>query len=175
MLNESDEVKEVYAVFGLAVYAGQCLEHELVNTMMFLKFIPEKGRNIRNQAEWEHDIDAFYAGHFRKTLGQMIAAFKNCTTVPDDLMENLSTALERRNWLSHHYFRERAADFLFSNGRKKMITELQEAVALIQAADQRLGNFKAPLLKRYGISKEKLQEAEAQMLKGKEDEYASVD
>jgi hypothetical protein len=50
--------------------------------------------------------------------------------------ENLvKNALKKRNFLTHHYFWARAADFMTSRGRTQMIAELEELSNLFQQAN----------------------------------------
>ncbi|WKZ29362.1 MAG: hypothetical protein QY323_01370 [Patescibacteria group bacterium] len=170
--DETEEVKEVYAYFGLAVYAAQCLEHGLVNAMVCLRLIPERRSKVSTVSEWEKEVDAFYDNEFRKTLGQMVSAFRQYVEMPADLIAGLTNALEIRNWLSHRYFRERAEDFMFPEGRKKMLVELLSSAETIRATDRQLESFIAPLLQKYRITQELLDEMRSQMLKNKAAEFA---
>src|SRR6185437_1304919 len=104
----SEQIKDVYANFGLAIYQAQCLEHGLVNALVFLDLIPNRRKLARSVAEWADSVDSFMDSKFEFTLGKMIRALKQVTAVPADLEGLLSVALSKRNWLAHSYFRDRA-------------------------------------------------------------------
>ena len=74
-----EEVKDVYANFGLAIYAAQCLEHGLVNAFIYLDLIPSKRHVTKSPKDWESSVDAFASSHFEHTLGRMIGDLKKVT------------------------------------------------------------------------------------------------
>jgi len=167
-LSDTDEeVKNVYANFGFAIYAAQCLEHGLVNSFIYLDLIPSKRDITKSPKDRESSVDAFASAHFEHTLGRMIGDLKKVTSVSPDLSEKLSKALEMRNWLAHHYFRERAQNFLISSGRKNMIFELQQAVNMFREADEHLSVTLNPLLEKYGITEESIARISQEMLSKK--------
>lgn len=148
-------VKEVFANFGLSIYAAQCLEHGLVNALIYLKLIPSKTLEVP-KIDWAHMVDDFAAENFEHTLGRMIKDLQSVAEIPLDLSERLSEALRIRNWLAHDYFRERAREFLSFEGRDKMISELEVAIRVINQADESLTKTLEPVLKKYGITEESI-------------------
>jgi hypothetical protein len=162
MSPEKEEVREVYARFGLAVYAAQCLEHGLVNAFIYLDLLPNKRGNLEFE-EWGRLVDVFAAEHFEHTLGKMISHLKTLVKIPPTLTDSLSDALSRRNWLIHHYFRERATDFLSSSGRIEMIKELDKMTEIFRNADALLEELFEPVREKYGITDEALARSEADL------------
>ncbi|MDD5321859.1 MAG: hypothetical protein PHD43_14880, partial [Methylococcales bacterium] len=57
----------------------------------------------------------------------MIRKLRDVTVDSPALEDKLTQALKQRNWLAHHFFRERAAEFIQASGRNSMIRELEEA------------------------------------------------
>jgi hypothetical protein len=102
---------------------------------------------------------------FEQTLGRLIRALRSVTSVPADLEGLLAKALEKRNFLTHHYFRERAETFMSREGRDQMIEELEQAHKLFQTADDRLTEVARPLREKYGLSDERLQPFEEEYFK----------
>ena len=94
---------------------------------------------------------------FEETLGRLIRNLKSVASVPADLEGLLAKALKRRNFLTHHFFRERAEMFMSREGREKMIEDLKSAQQLFDAADERLTQVATPLREKYGLSDERLQ------------------
>src|SRR5690606_33917830 len=119
-----EEVKDIYAHFGLAIYQAQCLEHGLVNALVFLDHIPKRRKFAKSATEWADSVDSFMESKFEYTLGRMIRELGEVTPVESGLQDLLSLALKRRNWLAHGYFKDRAEDFLTKTGRAKMLSEL---------------------------------------------------
>ena len=163
MSPEDEQVREVYARFGLAIYAAQCLEHGLVDALMYLDLIPSVKVKME-QKEWERAVDDFTSQHFEHTLGRLIRDISRFTQVPTSLSDLLSRALTMRNWLAHDYFRERAENFMFNEGRVSMIVELQDAVDLLRGADAQLSSLLEPLLIKYGVTEALITKVENEML-----------
>ncbi len=150
-MTTDEQVREVYAHFGLAVYLGQVLEHALVIAMVMLK-LPHRDRLTKQ------DIDAFMDQQFAKTLGKLIKNLRTQTTLPSDLEGLLAQALKTRNWLCHDYFRERAVEFMTDAGREKMLAELGEARDLLDRAEKQLSAVVQPLAERSGFTEAKFQQ-----------------
>lgn len=154
-MDDDDLVRETYAHFGLAVYWGQVLEHGLVNAMVVLQ-LPPRSTFTRD------DVDPFMDRQFKNTLGKMIHNLTDMTAIPVDLEDLLTRALKTRNWLCHHYFRERAVDFMNNDGRTKMIAELEECRELLIAADRCLSATVKPIADSCGLTEVKMQMAYAE-------------
>lgn len=107
---DDEQTRDVYAHYGLAMYLAQIFEHGIVNALVILR-LPEKEKYTRQ------DIDEFMEGRFQKTLGALLKHLKSEIVLPPDLESVLTEALNRRNYLAHHYFRERAEKFVTRNGQ----------------------------------------------------------
>jgi hypothetical protein len=151
-----EHVKTVYAHFGLAVFSAQCLEHGLSNALIYLDLIPRRVNTVGTKEQWNAEFDGFLGRNFEQTLARLLARFRELTSVPKDLEELLTTALKRRNWLAHHYFRERAEGFMSASGRESMISEMQEAQLLFELADKCISAVTNPIRERYGITDRRL-------------------
>ena len=141
---EDEQTKDVYAHFGLAMYFAQVLEHGVVNAMVIAR-TPDRHRITRAE------IDAFRAGQFERTLGQMLRELGRYLVVTNAVESTLREALERRNWLAHDYFRDRAVAFMSPDGRASMLKELQESTALFREADEALHILTAEIRRQLGI------------------------
>jgi hypothetical protein len=169
MMNDDqvgEEVKEVYARFGLAVYHAQVLEHGIVNALVVLDLIPSRRHLTRSPDEWGSVVDAFMDRHFETPMGSMMRSLRGAAEVPSDLEDLLRNALKRRNWLAHDFFRERAHEFLTSAGRDQMLAEVDECRACFEAADKRLDEIIRPLRNKAGITDQML-EREYQKIAGR--------
>lgn len=161
---EDEEIMYVYANFGLAVYAAQCLEHELVNDFLYLELIPNQKALRIQKSDWERVFDAFTSEHFKKTLGMLIKHLAELTNVDAELQEKLTKVLETRNWLVHHYFKERAVKFISSSGRKEMIIELQGITNEIHDLDGLLVDTFRPVKAKYGMTDEVIEKYYQEMI-----------
>ncbi|MGH8588924.1 MAG: hypothetical protein ACREXX_06170 [Gammaproteobacteria bacterium] len=159
-MNNSDadhHVRDVYAHFGLALYLAQVLEHGLANALVFAQLLPQRAGRPIPRAQFVAEFDAFLGKQFEQTLGKLIGGLRKATAVPPDLESLLRSALQQRNFLSHHFFRDRAQVFMSRSGRNQMIEELKRAQQLFEAADSKLTEVATPLRERYGLSDERLQ------------------
>lgn len=91
-------------------------------------------------------------GRFQKTLGALLKHLKSEVALPPDLEATLTEALNRRNFLAHHYFREKATEFVARNGRDQMLQELQIDQQLFERADQQLENALKPFRMKQGVT-----------------------
>lgn len=142
---DDEQTRDVYAHYGLSMYLAQTLEHGIVNALVILR-LPEKDKYTRQ------DIDEFMEGRFQKTLGALLKHLKSEVTLPPDLKSTLTKALNRRNYLAHHYFREKAESFVTRNGRAQMLQELQVDQRLFERADEQLEQALTPLRVKHGVT-----------------------
>ena len=128
---KSEQCKEVYASFGLAMYHAQCIERQLA-----IVLATQHGPGPQNTplVEFEQLLESL----FGKTLGRLIRTYCECVQGTDSLEVELGEALKKRNWLAHHYFWERAGHFMTSRGRAFMVEELRTMAAEFEDLDERL-------------------------------------
>ncbi|MFN7957373.1 MAG: hypothetical protein U0P46_03455 [Holophagaceae bacterium] len=161
----SEQIKTVYAHFGLAIYLAQCLEHQIVNSMVVIDLLPNFPWKQKSREDWYKQHDQYNEEQFTKTLGRLIRDLKSITQVPPEVESKLSFCLARRNFLAHHYFRERAIEFMTESGRQNMLTELENDQAMFRQADQQLHLLVEPLNLKYGITPEAVESARLELLK----------
>jgi hypothetical protein len=142
---DDEQTRDVYAHYGLAMYLAQTLEHGIVNALVILR-LPEKDKYTRQ------DIDEFMEGRFQKTLGALLKHLKSEVALPPDLESTLTEALNRRNYLAHHYFREKAESFVTRSGRAQMLQELQADQQLFERADEQLEKALTPFRAKHGVT-----------------------
>lgn len=162
---KNEHIKTVFAHFGLAQYLAQVLEHGLANALMYAELLPRRAGKPILRKHWETEFDVFMNQQFEQTLGRLIRGLGRAASVPTDLEGLLTDALKTRNFLAHHFFRERAEFFMSRDGRDKMIEELERAQKLFEAADERLTEVAKPLREIYGLADEKLKPFEQEYLK----------
>ena len=94
--------REVFARFGLAIYASQVLEHGIVNLVVWSGL-----RDGRYRAYEE--TEAANTELFKLTMGKVKQALVSRRPDVAHLDELLIRAVRLRNFLAHEYFRQRAA------------------------------------------------------------------
>ncbi len=110
--------KEVYAHFGLTFSAFGTLEHGLANVLA-VRLTNAEARPSRQK------FDHHLAGCFRRTLGNLIRGLE-CFCEGHEFIARLEAAKAKRDYLAHHFFRERAASMFSEEGTRELLFELNE-------------------------------------------------
>ena len=155
---ESEQIREVYARFGLAIYSAQCLERELA------MFLAASGTPEFFTA-W--DYDNRLAGHFDSTFGALVTTFAE-TAGPSDqtLLVELETAVKKRNELAHGYFWNRSVEFASTDGRTQMLEELDLLVKSFDSLDAKVSALVHDLMQKRGVTEEILQAQFEKLMSG---------
>jgi hypothetical protein len=148
-MDRNELVREVYAQFGLAAYEAQVLEHGLANAMLYASMSAGRLPTLA-------DFDAFLEAKFEKTLGALINDLRHHISVDPELQGTLTTALKKRNWLAHHYFRQRSTTFMSDRGCTTMIAELESAQEIFRQADRALETVVKPFAAKVGVTDDRL-------------------
>ncbi|KHL51762.1 hypothetical protein [Xanthomonas cannabis] len=64
-----------------------------------LDLIPNERHKAKSRSEWEELVDSFMESKFELTLGRLIRTLAAVTGVPDNLSQDLASALRLRNYL----------------------------------------------------------------------------
>lgn len=148
-----EQVREVYARYGLAMFQAQVLEHGMVNAMLVLSLLPTI-RTFKDDAAWEAAFDRFYDVELAKTFGNMLNRLEPLDGFPPDLLTRLRAAKLQRDHLAHRFFREHDIDFMTADGRTKMIAECENIIVLFRDLDRKVEAFAKPERERFGITDE---------------------
>ncbi len=145
--SESSQIKEVYAQFGLVMYQVQCFERTLA-ILLVTAYAPDLQEITRSQYE------ELLGKYFQRTLGTLINQLREFITISRQLETSLSRALQKRNWLVHRYFWERAITFMKEDGREQMIKELREIGQFFEDMDLKLTTIVEEWGRKQGITEE---------------------
>ena len=167
--DEGEHVKEVFAYFGRAYYEAGVLETGLAIALMQIDFLSrvrdqyltDRGKSF-DRAQYESEFDRFMENQHAQTLGNLIKRVSALPELSDSLKERIKDAKRRRDFLGHHYFRERAVDFSNRTGRDRMIAELHNDGDMFEAIDRDLYAELAPIRAKLGVSGAKFQKYLAQ-------------
>lgn len=162
--DDGEHVKEVFAYFGRAYYLAGVLETGLAIALMqcaFLtrvrdQYLADRGKSF-DRAQYEAEFDRFMENQHAQTLGNLIKRVSALPEVSDALKHRLSEGKKRRDFLGHHYFRERAIEFSNRSGRDRMMAELQHDADMFEAIDRDLYDELAPIRDKLGMNSEHFQ------------------
>lgn len=155
---ESWQIREVYAKYGLTMYFAQCFETGLVNLLVSLK-LKDREKIIKS------DIDLFMEKNYEKTLGGLIHSLKKAIKTSENLEADLKELLDIRNYLAHRYFRVKAIDFMKKDGRQRMLSELESIISKLENGDKKIDSIISAIYKQYGITYEMINKIIKDLLK----------
>ncbi len=141
--DDSWERREVFAYFGSAVYMASVLEVGLSHVLMhgqFMKqardnYIATRGKGF-DRKKYEDDFDAFMKNQFAQTMGNLIKRVEGFAGFDAELKARIISAKERRDFLTHHYWRETSLKFHTSAGRAEMMEELNADTEMFRDLDR---------------------------------------
>ena len=154
MDREDEEVREVYAYYGLALYWASCLEQSIFQHLLFFEHFPKALASYKNPEKWEREFDEFEAREMKQTMGKLVRRLKEAGQPTKEIEASLDQSLKARNWLVHSYFPARAIQFTLSDGRVSMISELQSLRDQFMECADAIDELSKPILKRYGFTEE---------------------
>ena len=137
------------------MYYAQCMEQSMMLIIMFLDHYPEALEKTKSREEWELGIGAYWDSASKKTMGRLIRHLNDLKFPTAELQEKLKTALEKRNFIAHHYFMERAIEITHDNGCQSMILELQDIQMYFQEIEVGFNRVVDELALNYGLTEEK--------------------
>jgi len=132
-----DAHSEVHARFGLAAQRGTELETGLV------MLVAQMEQALQRKPQLEALLTAL-GKNGMLPLGPLISAFGRLYGVPADdrLMEELRKAKDARNYLIHHFYRDRADLFTTPEGCGQLVRILVSIYDDLDAALQWLGDWR---------------------------------
>lgn len=143
--------KTVYALFGLAIYKANCLNHSLVNLLAFTKLI-----TAREQGE-QLIRDPWTQG-FKDMMSKLIKRVEPHTSAYPEVVDDRTRSLKRRNDLVHNFWRERIQDMISEAGRTRLCADLKADCRLLTQTDERFSErVLNPIMESMGITAEAIQ------------------
>lgn len=143
--NDSEKAKEIYARFGLCIYAFQVLEHQLMNMLL----IKAKSEKI-DMTSKEYD-DIFYS-YSDKTLGKLIEKVVQLYDIPDIKRQKLWNIHQKRNYYVHHYFKDHSEYFFSETKQIKMLEEIISTTDEVSNLDASLEALTQPLMDKINVN-----------------------
>jgi hypothetical protein len=159
--DEGDHNMEVYAYFGLAFYMANVFETNVAQAVLCLDFLTQTMETIKSQggkgfdrARYTADFDAFMSRQHAQTLGKLIKRAQELVDMGASLKALIAEAKVQRDFLAHHFWRERAEWFASRRGRDNLIAELKKATGQFDAVDHALTKFMQPHYDQIGLTQE---------------------
>ena len=158
---DGDLIREVCARFGLAYYQSECLHRELC---MILAWSGLPSRDLITRPRVEERL----AQSFSLILGDVATRLEG--VLPAELGGELREAVDRRNFLAHHFWFERAHLMFSVQDVRQLLVELDEYAALFDRLDTRVTEWAEPKRRELGITEEVVQASLRRILAGESDD-----
>jgi len=109
--------EEFFYELGLTVFQAQALEDILITLFATLHVSEETAHEaIRNLMDIK----------YKQSLGKIIKDVSKKVVIPQEILAELEEALEKRNWVVHHFFREFGMAALSLEAQDMAIVKLKE-------------------------------------------------
>ena len=140
MVDDEELIREMYARFGLAYYISEVLHRSLCN-LVALRTTPQSSTRLRfeEQLRWTYSL----------TLGQVIREASG--TLPESTNAELEIVRERRNFLAHHFWYERAHLMMSAAGVRQMIAEVNLQHDLFRIMNEEIDALEQDARRAFGI------------------------
>jgi hypothetical protein len=146
MQPSEDDIKEVYARFGLAYYMGEVLHRGLCHLYLGLQS-PDQGMTGPR-------IDELLREAYAETLGGIINKVRH--KLSEDLERRLNAAWEKRNYLAHHFWFEQVHMLSSAEGARTLVEQLAEGTSDFERINEELERMVRADLRRFGVTDERL-------------------
>lgn len=164
-MNQPDDEDQLYTKFGRTAEMAQSLEVEAGNVFLGIVAIWVKTDEITDEQRAFHrdlvnDLN-------RRTLGDLLRHMRPLIAHDESVVSGIDTALERRNYLMHGFFRTHNFRIFSEEGRGIMSRELDEIYRSLAFARASLGAFTLMLEKLAGREGKSEKLAEQFLAQGK--------
>ena len=123
----------------------------LEKSLVIIVFIAYNKKCFKSDFEQRENL---FNDSFKKTAGQLLSKLKKMIRVSDDLEDVLVEAVKKRNWLTHNYFWENSLSIITTEGREKMINDLQELSNYFSKMDERMVEIYQKVFNKIGLTED---------------------
>jgi len=152
-----DLVREIYARFGLAYYHSEVLHRELC-IILAMADLPRRDLITRPR------IEERLAHAFSLTLGDVITTLAG--KLPAEYSTRLEEVREKRNFLAHHFWFDRAHLMFRADHILELIDELDGYTKVFSRLDEEISEWFHERLHDLGLTDDILQDCLARILSG---------
>lgn len=146
-LDENEQVKEIYAQFGLCVYWFQILEHQLINMIL----IRAKQNNLKLNST---DFDNLFYSYSDKSMGALKKKVFELYNLSKEDIDEINCIQTKRNYYVHNYFKNYSKDLFDINKRKKILDEFINTIEKIKVVNKKLEDLCVNPLINVGITQD---------------------
>jgi hypothetical protein len=129
--HDTGDLKDIYAQFGLTFSHACDVEAILANVILTSDFVKKvvveskkAGKPIYTQEECASHFDDFLAQEHKQMMGKLVGGIKGLVELDGALEKRVDDALRRRNYLTHHFWRERGGEVISRKRRDIVLKDL---------------------------------------------------
>ena len=161
--NEPDDelMRELFAKFGAAYYHSECLHRELCIVSACSELPPPT-------LITKPRVEELLSRAFSLTLGEVTAKLE--AVLPPELWNNTLAAVERRNFLAHQFWFERAHLMFSVRSVRQLIAGLDNDIDLFDKLDARVSQYSKSTLAELGVTAEMQADSLNRIMAGEDDE-----
>ena len=126
-LQESEELNEMYRLYGMAAHHCSNLEYRLVSILLGPEWVAEEDLDHLKARKIYEDLSAL-------PLGALMTKYKKHYNLSENTLEDIKFVLDKRNHLIHRFFGLYGKDMLERKTILKMIEELEQLIGIFQPA-----------------------------------------
>lgn len=169
MTSSSDDLREVYYEFGRSAEMAQVMETEAGNlALVYATMLVDTSKITDEQREF---FRALVQDVNTRTFGNLFRQIQKMGQIDDSIIATVNDALEKRNYLTHKFFRRHNFAIHSVEGRRTMLAKLREIQGSLSLANATLsamtGSLSQLLAKLFGRSVLSEQEALTLMTEGR--------
>jgi len=148
-MSDEQEFTRFAAALGMASFQAQSLEHSLVS-LFAATFVLE-------HRAWEPKVRTLMDTRYNQTLGKLIHDAAKELHLTVELTMELEDALKKRNWVTHHFFREYGAIGLSPSLLYEATQRLEATWPIFEKAANNIHRLVIERQVRSGRSEEQIQ------------------
>lgn len=145
----NDDLYRLVAALGMAAFQAQSLEHSLVSLFA--------ATFIRDQGRWSQQVRQLMDERYGQTLGRLIRDANKRLSIPPDLASTLEAALQERNWVIHHFYREYGALGLSAAMTENATAKLEAIWPRLEVAARSVHDLVLARMVKSGRTKEQVE------------------
>src|SRR5437773_1609207 len=133
---EEGQLNAVFACFGSAAQHAQHFEAALGEFLLLFNRLTNRQLTLEAFEALDQKLQ-------KQTMGTLLREFRKHIKIDDANVDRcLELALEKRNFLMHHYFRERESKLGIEKDRMSLLTELVQIGNLLEQAAELVGGMR---------------------------------
>ncbi len=157
--DELEQIREIYARFGLCIFQLQVVEQELMNMIIIYA-------GAHKIAKSQKCFDDIFKANKSKTMGKLFEKMLKEFQICDGDRKCIWFLHKKRNYFAHHYFKDRVTEWHSEQGRLKMLAEIQELIDLSECVDKKLEEYAQPYMDRMKITADMLNQIQTEYMNG---------